>query len=75
MFLRYDKDEIPSGLKSKGQDREDYLRNDDECFDEDDKLDRDNCPRPPKCDDRSSKYGKEKLCINRAYIPGNVDKW
>jgi len=74
-FGGYDNDEIPRGKKSKKQDGEDYLRNDDVCPDKNGNLDKDHCLEPPKCNKKSSKFGEEKLCINRAYVPGNEDLW
>ena len=64
-FGGYDNDEIPRGKKSKKQDGEDYLRNDDVCPDKNGNLDKDHCLEPPKCNKKSSKFGEEKLCINR----------
>ena len=64
-FGAYDDDEIRKQNKKKSQDAEDYLRNDDMYLYKNGTLDKDHCLKPFKCDKKSSKYGEEKLCINR----------
>jgi len=71
-YSNYD-DDNPSSPEPK--DSEDRLRSSDVCPGKDGSFTRGNCPSPPSCASVKETWGPAKLCINRAPMPWNKDKF
>jgi len=75
-YTDYDKKEMESLKKKKKGDGEDRIRIADVCY-KNGKYSKKFCPKPPDCSKikRKSGFGKPKLCINRAEVPGDRKTW